>query len=163
MRLGQSGFSCVWGLGEVVIKYSEKLKDPRWQRLLLQVFERDEWVCQSCFDGDATLCVHHLRYIPNKEPWDYPVSMLLTLCESCHSREYEGMQTTLGSLCEEVRDKGLLSPAVHEITQGFHALVDPKHPATPSVIRFFLTNHEAFQCVWDLYFKKLEERRDGMV
>jgi hypothetical protein len=35
-------------------EYSDKLKNPKWQKIRLQVLERDEWCCQYCFDGEST-------------------------------------------------------------------------------------------------------------
>lgn len=64
--------------------YYEKLKDPRWQRLRLSVFERDEFTCQWCYSTDKELQIHHLSY--TGEPWETPESELLTLCCDCHSR-----------------------------------------------------------------------------
>lgn len=64
--------------------YFEKLKDPRWQKKRLQIFERDKWACLCCDRKDETLCVHHLVYSA-KEPWDEPDENLETLCEDCHS------------------------------------------------------------------------------
>ena len=63
--------------------YSEKLKDPRWQKKRLLILERDGWSCQSCGDKESTLNVHHLWYEGN-DPWDAPEESLLTLCEPCH-------------------------------------------------------------------------------
>jgi hypothetical protein len=68
-------------------KYSEKLKDPRWQKKRLEILERDKWSCQICYDDTATLHVHHRYYLKNTEPWDYPSESLITLCESCHEIE----------------------------------------------------------------------------
>lgn len=56
--------------------YSERLKDPRWQKKRLEIFERDKWQCQFCEDKDSTLVVHHKDYVKGKEPWDYPNSEL---------------------------------------------------------------------------------------
>jgi hypothetical protein len=70
-------------------KYSEKLKDPRWQKKRLEIFERDKWMCQKCLNKDLTLHVHHLWYLNNKEPWEYDNDLLLTLCTSCHDVEHE--------------------------------------------------------------------------
>ncbi len=64
--------------------YSEKLRDPRWQKKRLEVLERDKWECQCCFDDTNTLMVHHLRYIKGNDPWDYDDTDLITLCEECH-------------------------------------------------------------------------------
>ncbi len=67
--------------------YAEKLKDPRWQKKRLEIFERDGWKCRFCDDDKSTLVVHHKDYLPNAEPWDYPGNLLITLCEDCHSRQ----------------------------------------------------------------------------
>jgi hypothetical protein len=67
--------------------YYEKLRDPRWQKMRLEVMNRDGFVCQSCFDSESTLNVHHRLYIKGRDPWDYPLAGLVTLCESCHKSE----------------------------------------------------------------------------
>lgn len=63
--------------------YSDKLRDPRWQKLRLRVFERDEFKCLCCGSDDRTLNVHHLIYSKG-EPWDAPIETLETLCDPCH-------------------------------------------------------------------------------
>lgn len=72
-------------------EYYEKLKDPRWQKLRLQVFERDEWTCQDCKTKENMLTVHHKWYGTDMEPWDYPFDALITLCQSCHNEEREAI------------------------------------------------------------------------
>lgn len=74
--------------------YSEKLKDPRWQKKRLEIFKRDDFACLKCESKDKTLHIHHLFYFEEIEPWDYPEEFLLTLCEDCHievgeSQKYE--------------------------------------------------------------------------
>lgn len=68
-------------------KYLEKLKDPRWQRKRLEVLERDNFTCKACGDTETTLNIHHIFYLPHKDPWDIPSGFLVTLCESCHKPE----------------------------------------------------------------------------
>lgn len=63
--------------------YAEKLKDPRWQKKRLKIFERDEWKCLCCGDSKETLHVHHLTYSKG-DPWKAPDNQLETLCETCH-------------------------------------------------------------------------------
>jgi hypothetical protein len=63
--------------------YSDKLKDPRWQKKRLAVLERAGWKCQVCDNDKDTLHVHHLAY--KGEPWDAPDELLECLCESCHN------------------------------------------------------------------------------
>lgn len=67
------------------MKYSEKLKHPLWQKKRLQILSRDKFTCKLCKDTEATLHVHHKYYENSFEPWDYPNSALVTLCEHCHA------------------------------------------------------------------------------
>jgi 5-methylcytosine-specific restriction endonuclease McrA len=63
--------------------YSEKLRDPRWQKKRLEVMERDGWRCLDCSSENKQLQVHHCVY--SKEPWDVDPKYLMTLCEDCHT------------------------------------------------------------------------------
>jgi 5-methylcytosine-specific restriction endonuclease McrA len=63
--------------------YKEKLKDPRWQKKRLKIFERDGWKCTECGRTELTLEVHHLSY-SFSEPWNEPDENLQTLCFKCH-------------------------------------------------------------------------------
>ena len=65
--------------------YSEKLRDPRWQKKRLKVLERDEYTCQRCGADSKELHVHHGYYRRHAEPWEYESSTLHTLCRDCHS------------------------------------------------------------------------------
>jgi 5-methylcytosine-specific restriction endonuclease McrA len=67
--------------------YSEKLRNPLWQRKRLDVFSRDNFTCTCCGNKNKELQVHHLDYIPGIEPWEYPLDMLTTLCADCHAAE----------------------------------------------------------------------------
>lgn len=66
------------------MNYSEKLKDPRWQRKRLEVLERDQFTCSCCGDTEMELQVHHLSYKPKTEPWEYELENFQTLCKYCH-------------------------------------------------------------------------------
>jgi len=75
----------------VKLTYSEKLKDPRWQKVRLEIMERDKFTCLVCRATEKTLNVHHCYYRARKEPWEAGKNSLLTLCEDCHkSVEVEG-------------------------------------------------------------------------
>ena len=69
--------------------YAEKLKDPRWQKKRLEIFERDGWQCKNCLSKENSLVVHHFFYLPKIDPWDTPNGLLLTLCENCHNRDVQ--------------------------------------------------------------------------
>jgi hypothetical protein len=65
--------------------YSEKLRDPRWQKKRLEILNRDGFRCIVCDSEDKELHVHHLRYSKGASPWDYENPDLVTLCDPCHS------------------------------------------------------------------------------
>lgn len=66
------------------MSYSDKLKDPRWQKKRLKIMERDNWKCYNCDDEESTLNIHHKKYIKGRDPWEYPDKLLVTVCEKCH-------------------------------------------------------------------------------
>ncbi len=77
--------------------YSEKLRDPRWQKKRLQIFERDGWKCRVCgkpgkcrqtgeFSGDKTiervnLDAHHIQ---ERTKDNYLPENGISVCEECH-------------------------------------------------------------------------------
>lgn len=69
--------------------YSEKLKDPRWQKKRLEILERDKFTCQECGDATKELNVHHRHYLPKADPWNYENEVLATLCRDCHAERTE--------------------------------------------------------------------------
>lgn len=69
--------------------YAEQLKDPRWQRRRLECFEAANWRCQHCNRFDRELHVHHVRYIKNRAPWEYPDVYLVVLCSEHHKAKHE--------------------------------------------------------------------------
>lgn len=64
------------------MKYSDKLRDPRWQKKRLKILERDNWTCKYCGATDRTLHVHHNEY--NGDPWNANDEKLDTVCDICH-------------------------------------------------------------------------------
>ena len=71
------------------MKYTEKLKNPRWQKKRLEILQRDDYKCRLCNDGDSTLHVHHKYYKRNRDPWEYEDVTYITLCTSCHGKAHE--------------------------------------------------------------------------
>lgn len=106
------------------MSYSDKLKDPRWQKLRLQVLERDEWRCQLCFDDKNMLAVHHRYYERGREPWDYPLTAFATLCQACHESEHVAIEEAGRALVSALRKSGALSDDVFAIVGFF----DDKNP-----------------------------------
>jgi len=56
--------------------------------------ERDGWKCRRCSNDQITLNVHHLKYFPDRDPWDYSEELLVTLCEDCHNKEHQSKVKT---------------------------------------------------------------------
>jgi len=103
--------------------YVEKLKDPRWQKKRLEIFERDKWTCNCCGSKEKTLCVHHLFYFKDKDPWEIHDGFLLTLCEDCHSIEKEPDEDC--SIKDSiVRDIGLILYSIWKSGYGVYDLVE---------------------------------------
>lgn len=67
--------------------YKEYLRSPRWQKKRLEIFNRDNFTCTKCNNTEEQLEVHHLDYLPELKPWEYPMDMMVTLCSSCHNKE----------------------------------------------------------------------------
>lgn len=95
-------------------EYSELLRDPRWQRLRLQVFERDKWTCQKCGETTRTLAVHHKWYTRDKKPWEYDLDALVTVCEDCHQEEYKLRPAQESFLLESFRIANIWAADVYE-------------------------------------------------
>lgn len=88
-------------------EYSEKLRNPKWQKKRLEILEAAGWKCQACDAEDNTLAVHHLIYLSGHEPWDYPNDHLECLCEDCHSfreefNEYWGRSLAATKFCDHM-------------------------------------------------------------
>jgi len=139
-------------------KYLEKFKDPRWQQLRLRVFERDRWACQKCFNTESTLNVHHRYYLKDKEPWEYQMEALITLCEECHNQEVELRPSYEQDLLFALREK-FLAEEVRKIGIGFHMMPMLHMPEViASVYQWALTDENIQRELIDRYFKHLKER-----
>jgi len=135
-------------------KYSEKLKDPRWQKLRLQILERDEWICQRCFNGESTLHVHHMVYTRGRDPWEYSCDSLITLCEECHNVEHELMEYSITELINSIKEKGFLSSDINNIASGFRQLKFAHGVVRCSeTIAFALGNKEIMELIYDKYIE----------
>ncbi len=90
--------------------YKEKLLDPRWQKMRLQVLERDGWQCRSCGAGDKTLHAHHAFYRKTAEgPWDYPADTIIALCNDCHDEEHVDFYGVRNEVVEAVIRAGFVT------------------------------------------------------
>ncbi len=141
--------------------YTDKLKDPRWQKKRLEILERDKWTCQYCYDDFSTLVVHHKIYIPDKEPWDYPDNLLITLCEDCHNKEKDERPAYEQSLLETLK-VWFSSEDIHGFVnclRSFQLL--HLHDLVGSAYGWALSSKEAQILLIDAYFNHLQEKARG--
>jgi hypothetical protein len=137
-----------------------KLRDPRWQKKRLEILSRDEWMCQSCFDSESTLVVHRRRYLAGRDPWDYPDSLLITLCEECQKRERDEMPASDDDLLAMLHEK-FLSPAINDLAHGFHALDLQHQPeVVASVYSWALSVPNIQRELIDRYFEHLKHKAE---
>lgn len=109
--------------------YLAKLRDPRWQKMRLQVLERDDWACQACFDGESTLHVHHRIYHRGREPWEYKMDDLVTLCESCHAAESDGQRESDAAVLSGFRaNLELLNDDMAKVAEALACVRRPMPP-----------------------------------
>lgn len=142
-------------------KYSDKYKDPRWQKKRLEIFERDKWTCSSCVDDSATLHVHHKIYLPKREPWDYPNELLITLCERCHESETNDMPIAEKFICESLK-RNFLSNDLMRMAEEIQTM-ELLHTSevVASVYGWAFRDPSVQRRLIDLYFQKLEEDREN--
>lgn len=105
--------------------YAEKLRDPRWQKKRIEVFERDGFKCRDCGDEKTELHIHHCFY-ERGDPWKTDAQFLLTLCKDCHFERQ--------SLEDDCRR------AIGKILAGL-----PNHPGEDD-LKFFVTSAVQIAC-----------------
>lgn len=140
--------------------YKEKLKDPRWQKKRLEIFKRDGWCCQKCFDNQSTLHVHHRIYEPDKEPWEYDDDLLVTLCDTCHIDEKNNQHVYL-SLTDILRRR-FFAEDVHELMEAFHKIIFHASPEiVMSAYAYAIKDPHIQKMLLDKYWAHLGREQDN--
>lgn len=86
------------------MKYSDKLKDPRWQRRKSEVQHKANFTCEDCGSTTKTLHVHHCFYVTGRDPWEYDDDLLMLLCDECHPRRQNLEQQAHIELARKMRN-----------------------------------------------------------
>jgi hypothetical protein len=147
---------------EKLSPYQQKLRDPRWQKKRLEVFERDEWACQQCFDSKSTLHVHHFYYEQGKDPWDYAMEALVTLCADCHEEETLYRPQEEQTLLRALKYTGFFHQQILEIATGFRFMAQV-HIADvmANVISWVFQDEDLMRILTNLYFEHLKQHREN--
>lgn len=136
-------------------KYFEKLKDPRWQRLRLEILQRDDFACQNCGTNTETLHVHHLNYT-GYNPWNAPSEDLITLCEECHETESKESKAIEIQLVRNVKSAKFLSSDIEQISKGFNDIQMVHCPeVVAAAIRDLFINKDAMNFLVSNYLNNL--------
>lgn len=69
-------------------EYQKLLQAPKWKAKREIILKRDGNACVKC-GREKRLQVHHLYYMGENAPWDYPDTALVTLCARCHKEEHQ--------------------------------------------------------------------------
>jgi hypothetical protein len=141
--------------------YLQKLRDPRWQKKRLEVFARDEWACQRCFDSESTLHVHHCYYLRNAEPWDYDLSALETLCETCHQEETEQRPVANEALLAAFQRPGIHADDIASLAAAF-AQLHMQYPPVLSALEWVMENPERMDALIEAEHEEIRHMDPAM-
>ncbi len=77
------------------LEYDEQLKTSAWLKKRAEIMARDNFVCSKCLcdNFENRLEVHHIAYYLDRNAWEYPDYLLVTLCRDCHQSEHDGKHT----------------------------------------------------------------------
>jgi len=145
-------------------KYSDLLRDPRWQKKRLEIMQRDNFICQICGDGESTLNVHHKYYFHDKKPWEYDNCTLITLCEECHKNEQSWKSETEQNLIESLYNFGFMSNDFHILAIDLHNNKSTLyHPGEQfaSALAYILTTREGQDFIFETFFEHLSKTREN--
>lgn len=109
------------------ITYAEKLKDPRWQKKRLEIFQRDKFRCMECFSDTKSLQVHHIAY-KGKEPWETPNELLITYCHECHQKEEDKLKLAGEYFVKLMRADGQRSIEIEYFLNNLKLLIESDIP-----------------------------------
>ena len=121
-------------------KYSESLKDPRWQKKRLEVLQRDDFSCTRCTEKEKTLIVHHCRY-DGKMAHETNTDNLITLCEECHNDHHNEQKEHEEKFLKNFYSAGFLSDDLDIIALSIEDYNPTNLPALPGQISAAIYYH----------------------
>lgn len=84
--------------------YADQLRDPRWQKKRLEIFQRDNFTCVSCGNKTKNLQAHHAVYPRKAFMWELPLEFFQTLCFECHAIRQELTDKIVDALRISIKD-----------------------------------------------------------
>ena len=103
--------------------------DPRWQKVRLEIMERDSFQCKSCGSKEKALHVHHRAYEKGKRIWQAKSDDLVTLCEECHE-SVEQMVKIVREIGDKIAHLDIIGISPSPFMERVHDLVVTAHKKT---------------------------------
>jgi hypothetical protein len=142
--------------------YSEKLRDPRWQKKRLEIMKRDLFGCVNCGDEKSTLNVHHIAYHEN--PWDTPDNLLITLCETCHKEETEDLKIASKNLIDALKLSGMTSVGMISLAGCFQKDRGWTHyEPCYDILKLAVEDDKIWDSITDIFWLRLHSRNKGTI
>ena len=141
------------------MQYSDKLKNPQWQKKRLEILQRDEWTCRWCGEKEVSLHVHHVKYKKGKQPWESDNNDLITVCEYCHESEHLYRLEAENSLINELKKYN------HSFITEYMIFLHVIETMTPypvdvilNIIEKTICNEELNKKLYDNYFEYISKK-----
>lgn len=83
--------------------YSEKLKNPKWQKKRLEILNLHGFKCENCGCEDKELHIHHRFYLKGREVWQYDNDVFQVLCSDCHEKEHSKEKEVIDVIPEKYK------------------------------------------------------------
>lgn len=137
------------------LTYSDKLKNPLWQKKRLEILNRDNFTCLICSDTETELHIHHKQYKWGNTPWDYDNDNFQTLCKCCHliTETFKdcGLKPIIASKSyNEASKYTLLSTILNHDTEGLILTLD-KFFDNGEVKHVMMIDKQPFGQIHDLF------------
>lgn len=142
--------------------YLDKLKNPKWQKKRLEILQRDNFTCQSCYDAESTLHVHHCFYKKGCDPWDYDNQSLVTLCDECHGVQTEYNYGIKKEIIDLLCSHGMLHHHFHSLkfALSYAPLGFFSHEPNISILRFLFENEKVLEDVSDRFWQSITIKKE---
>jgi len=155
---------------EAAHQYALKLRDPRWKSRREEILRRDNHTCRGCGSHDpepveddgyqedidppekVALEVHHKYYEWGNDPWDYPDSALITLCQMCHDTETVYQKDSTQRLIKAVQTR-FLSKDIERLAFAIEHLAMPikEHEKAARLIAWVITDRVAMETLENIH------------
>jgi len=101
------------------LTFAEQIKHPEWQKRRLHMLEAADWECTHCGSKEASLNVHHRRYVKGRLYWEYSDEELQVLCQDCHEKEHANIELMHRLLTASASEVGFGVASVAALLAGY--------------------------------------------